>query len=191
MPPIPDHNQWGVLVPKRGERETPETCSPYRASVGELIHRFATSDARRSILDGFLRFRAELREIGMFDAVQWVDGGFLDRKPTEPADIDVVTLFSKPGDWAPGHLAELTRARPHLFEPEAAKERFHVDAYYVDLDLEPKGVLRRVTYFFGLFSHQRVTRAWRGLLQVPLPSPDNDTGARDILEGRVTYDPST
>jgi hypothetical protein len=37
-----------------------------------------------------------------------------------------------------------------------------------------------VAYWYGLFSHQRETYVWRGVVEVQLS--DDDTGARYILE---------
>jgi len=192
MPPIPEHTPWGVLSPTRGPNETHETCSPYRASLAEVVHRFGTSEKRRAILDGYLRHRNALREVGLLDAAQWVDGGFLDRKAEEPGDIDVVTLYRRPPGWTTLTSRELARTRPDLFSPRAAKETYLVEPFFIDLDQEDRrAVVRLVVYWFAFFSHQRITRAWRALVQVPLATVDLDASARDILEGRATYDAST
>ncbi len=98
--PIPAFDANSVLPPHLGDPRLPHELSPYPCSCTELCDRFGTSAERITILQGFIRLRAELRKHGMAQAFQWVDGSFLeDVEVTEarpPGDIDVVTFY-----WSP------------------------------------------------------------------------------------------
>jgi hypothetical protein len=49
----------------------------------------------------------------------------------------------------------------------------------VDLDKKPFLIVDDTRYWFGLFSHQRVTSLWKGMLSVSLQSDDD--AARSLL----------
>jgi hypothetical protein len=67
----------------------------------------------------------------------------------------------------------------YLFNPEITKQNYKADAYYIDLSKPPHLIVRDTTYYFGLFSHQRDTFLWKGMLIVPLSSDDDQ--ARQML----------
>ena len=58
--------------------------------------------------------------------------------------------------------------------------------YMVPLDKLPENLVKRTSYYFGLFSHRRSDQVWKGLLQIPLVS--DDTLARDLLENLASGD---
>jgi hypothetical protein len=95
--PIPafDHNL--VLPPHVGDPTDMSQVSPYLSTSYELCVHFATSPQRIAILKGFLDFRAELRKQGLTNAVQWLDGSFLEnvesRESRAPNDLDLVTVY--------------------------------------------------------------------------------------------------
>jgi hypothetical protein len=66
-----------------------------------------------------------------------------------------------------------------VFAPESAKEKYCCDAYFVDLTAKPLVLVDRTRYWFGLFSHQRETSLWKGMLQVPIVS--DDVAASEML----------
>ncbi|MGZ5068842.1 MAG: DUF6932 family protein, partial [Methylobacter sp.] len=73
---IPTLNQSGVLppfVPELGPTD-PAGMAPYRASISEFVQRYAHSNKRKTILKGFLTYRARLRALGITDGFQWLDG---------------------------------------------------------------------------------------------------------------------
>lgn len=114
---------------------------------------------------------------------QWLDGGFLDRKAVEPKDVDVITFHLHENGLDPDGVNALAERRPELFGDELTLETFCCDAYFIDLDGEDKEFLiRYVTYWVGLFSHQRVTGVRRGLVQIPLGPNDDDGPACDMLQ---------
>lgn len=167
---IPPFNQSGVLPPflPGDSPANPAAVSPYATTMGDLVHRYATSVTRRRQLQGLLQMRDELRRIGVTDAFQWIDGSFSeDIEATEqrdPGDIDVVTFGQLP--------ANALNAHPDLFNPQATKRQFSCDAYFVDMSLPAVAVHFQTCYWLGLFSHKRVTNLWKGMLLVPLDVDD-------------------
>lgn len=95
---LPQWNGVGILPPVRPEMpgNSPER-SPYRVSPAGFVDRFATSPERMAILDGLLRFRGKLHELGIVSGFQWLDGSFLEQiellENRHPRDMDVVTFL--------------------------------------------------------------------------------------------------
>jgi hypothetical protein len=179
---IPKHTAGGVLPPFVGLVPGGERAhqSPYRTTIEELIARFATSEKRRMIAEGFLRFRRELRTIGV-TAIQWVDGSYIDSMKREPNDVDVVSLLQAPEAWATGIPEDVEKAVAAVTDRSVVKERFHVDALFVELGGDQLSLAREIAYWYGLFSHARESFVWRGILEVELASSDDDAGAFEIL----------
>jgi len=175
---IPTHNLSGVLPPFTGDSPVYKaSVSPYPCSVGEFAGRFSSSSERAALLSGFLEYRAALLACGFTDGFQWVDGSFLENiealKGRPPGDIDVVTLLHRPvsiktsADWK-----AFVEANADLLFPQFIKSRFRCDAYIVDLDVRSDILVKDVYYWYGLFSHQRSTFLWKGMLEIPLRSDD-------------------
>jgi hypothetical protein len=169
--PIPPHRADGTLPPvTAADVQHPEQMTPFRATLEELVRRFALSRERLRILEGFFAFRARLRAHGLVSGFQWIGGGFLELRAREPEDIDVVTFFRRPGAWATREDDERTaRAEPDTFTAAGARARYRCDAFFVDLG--SPDVVRWATYWCGLHSHQADTDAWKGFLEVSL-APD-------------------
>jgi hypothetical protein len=75
----------------------------------------------------------------------------------------------------PGSVEEkmaLVVANLDIFDSQSAKAAFYCDAYFVDLTVKPLLLVDNTRYWFGLFSHQRETSLWKGMLQVPIASDD-------------------
>jgi hypothetical protein len=175
---IPAFNQSGVLPPflPGDSPANPAAVSPYETTMVEVVQRYGTSQVRREQLQGFLQMRQALRDLGVTDAFQWVDGSFSeDIEATEgrdPGDIDVVTFGS-----LPEHLSGVEDAislHPQVFNPEVSKQQFKCDAYFVDMSLPAVAVHFHTCYWLSLFSHRRVSNLWKGMLLVPLGSDDDD-----------------
>lgn len=186
---IPAINESGVLppfLPAYGPAD-PAAMSPYTASMTEIATRFAITAERKAILMGLLGYRQALRDAGITDGFQWVDGSYLEECERDrghaPNDIDIVTFAERPNaavddaSWA----VFFAQNKTTLFDPNAIKKAYRCDAYYQDLDLPAKIIVSRVRYWFGLFSHRRLTYLWKGLLQIPLQ--DDDQAALDLLSG--------
>jgi hypothetical protein len=133
-------------------------------------------------LGGLLDLREAFRTIGITDGFQWINGSFVEDTETNrfrpPDDIDVVTLANRP-DPDPVAWRHLVRTNIKLFDPDLTKASFGCDAYFIDLLKKSDIVVADVTYFFGLFSHQRNTGTWNGMVRVPLRS--DDQVARGLL----------
>jgi hypothetical protein len=183
---IPPFNQSGVLPPYVGSDPTQQAgVSPYEATLTELVLRFGTSAQRRDILDGFLNHRSALIGLGIH-GLQWLDGSFVESVETDqqrsPNDIDVVTFFIRPA-----HLIQLAdwqaflQANPTIFVPPLAKTQFRTDPYFVDVTFGPLHVIEQTAYWSSLFSHQRVTGLWKGMIKVGLDPQRDDANARRVL----------
>jgi hypothetical protein len=156
--------------------------SPYHATVDELVAHFATSAERRLILQGFLRFRRDLRMQGAW-GWQWLDGSFLEdvesQRGRPPNDLDIVTFLVRPASITTvADMQSFVNSNLGLFDRTQTKANYHCDALYVDLALGPYDVVSVSRYYFGLFSHQRVTAVWKGMLEIDFPLGDTDSAAR-------------
>ena len=176
-------NASSVLPPFTGPDPTsPATMSPYVVPISAVIDRFATSAARVAILRGLLSYRQALIKHGMTDGHMWLDGSFVEDIETSasraPRDVDVVTFATVPGVDNP---AKKMFAMSHLdlFDARESKKAYMCDAYIQDLGAPPLALVNRTRYWFGLFSHQRATSLWKGMLQVALIS--DDAAAEDLL----------
>jgi hypothetical protein len=150
--------------------------SPYSGSMQAVVERLATSLERVSILRGLISYRRALLQIGLVDGYQWLDGSFVEdvesARMRAPRDIDIVTFASSPADAA-DRMAWF-EANKNLFDPRNTKKEFMCDAYFVDFRNSAKFLVDDTRYLFGLFSHQRETSLWKGMLKVPLLSDDVD-----------------
>ena len=179
---IPAFNLSRVLPPFIGASATErDGLSPFETTMGELVNRFATSDERARILEGLLDYREAVRQIGIVEGFQWIAGSFCEEVETirgcPPNDVDVVTFGRRPvpdAQWVGFFLAN-----PQVFNPVIAKQTFKSDAYYVDLSNDPDIIVEDTTYWSGLFSHQRNSHLWKGMIKVPLAS--DDAAARALL----------
>ncbi len=178
---IPDHSHTGVLPPFLPGTSPHEngSMSPYRVSLLDLAQKFATSSERISILNGLIAYRSALRNIGIVGGFQWIDGSFVEDceaiRGRPPKDVDLITFSARPRTHLASDLwKQLINARPDLFDPEESKKTFSCDAYFVDLGSHPIQIVNSTRYWFGLFSHQRDTFQWKGLLEIPFTNDDLD-----------------
>lgn len=183
---IPALTASGALPPFIGEDATIRAhCSPYTARLSEIWLAFAQSPHREGLFRGLLAYRDALRAAGVTGGFQIIDGSFTEDserlRGRPPSDIDVVTFARLPVEGAA--RAEFMAANNHLFDPEEAKETFDCDAYFVDMSKPPHLLVADTAYWFSLFSHQRVTALWKGLLQVSLDSDDEEV--RQALDAVV------
>lgn len=179
---LPNWNGAGVLPPIRPGRQgsSPER-SPYRVPLADFVARFAISPERMKILDGLLKFRAKLHEIGIISGFQWLDGSFLEQiellESRSPNDIDVVTFFEMPTGE---NQLSLLRKSKSLFDQQALKKKYSVDGYFSELG-QPVDALhvQIITYWYSMWSHRR-DGLWKGFVQVDL-APSEDDDARAVL----------
>lgn len=185
---IPSFNGSGVLPPflPGNEPTSSAAMAPYRTSIKDLVAEFSGTPERVSILNGLLDFRRNLRNVGIEDGFQWIAGSFMEdcenNRGRPPNDVDVVTFARRPtqhqkqDEWN-----QFVAANQNVFSTRTVKAAHSCDAFYVDLYLPPELVVSRSRYWFGLFSHQRSTYLWKGMLEVPLV--DDDAAARILLSG--------
>ena len=189
---IPAFTIDGVLPPFLGPDPGGHLAhmSPHMATAAEVVDRFATTDGRRGILFGWLEHRAAMRAIGIDRGFQWLDGSFLEAK--EPNDLDLVTFVHPPGAPRPGPAIwrDLLRGNPHVFERSTVKARFKLDSFFVQMDGTPETLVSMSRYWLQLFSHQRRTLLWKGMLQVPLADASGDAAAHARLAAEAAPAPA-
>lgn len=176
---IPPFNISNVLPPFQGVDPTvPTQSSPYEVSMTELIARFGTSPERLEIIKGLLGYRARLTQLNITTGFQLIDGSFVENcealRNRPPSDIDIVT-FAHVALPQVGY-ASFLQNNLDVFDPKTSKTTFKCDAYFVDLSKNPELVAGDSFYWFGLFSHQRATNLWKGMLKIPLASDDHLAG---------------
>ncbi len=172
---IPTFSESGVLPPYLGDGPTARAdMSPYQASMSELVKGFGLSESRVVILRGLVAYRAALAEAGIDRGFQWIDGSFVESveqlRGRPPKDVDIVTFAHRPkgiADWP-----AFVQAKANLFSPSQTRQHFHCDAYFVDLDKRAELIVDDTRYWYGLFSHQRSSALWKGMVSVSLRSDD-------------------
>ena len=152
----------------------------------EVIQRFGITERRREILSGLLSYQRALIAAGFVNGFQWLDGSFCKDIETiagrAPRDVDVVTLAYRPIDKSNTvAFADFIDERDDIFDADAVKEAYKVDGYLIDLNAMPHLIVSNTVYWYGLFSHQRETSLWKGMLQIPLNDPDTDEVASMLL----------
>ena len=176
---IPSFSHDGVLPPflPGGSPTESGAMSPYKVELAEFVNHYANTAKRIEILEGLIAYRDALRAVGVSSGFQWINGSFVEdcekTRGRPPNDIDVVTfsvrpeLYSTPEKWL-----ELIHSNPSLFDPDVTKQTYKCDAYFVDLGVKPFHLVAQTSYWFGLFSHQRETFLWKGMIEVPLSVSD-------------------
>lgn len=173
---IPPFNHEGLLPPFVGDPARSEGHAPYRTSFAELVRVFGTSERRLQILAGFATFRRRLFQVGIRNGFQWVCGSFVQKMKREPGDIDAVTVFHT--DIPRQNFESVFRYNPSLFYPDSTKALYKTDAYFVDVAaLDYYFATRRITFWFGLFSHTKEGHIWKGVLEIPLPGSTGECDA--------------
>ena len=172
---IPSFTASGALPPFIGLEATDRSgVSPYSASASEILAHLGQTPERRQLISGLLAYRAALRAIGIVSGYQLIDGSFTEDCETvrgrPPDDIDLVTYATLP--VAPGDVRAFMQANLAVFNPNQTKAQYSCHAFFIDLSKPPTLLVEDTTYFFGLFSHQRVSALWKGMLKLPLASDD-------------------
>jgi len=181
--PIPSFDHNDVLPAHVGDVTQSANMSPYRVTALEVVQRFATSRERAAVLSGWLRLRDDLRNLNLAGGFQWVDGSFVEDvekiRGRAPDDIDVVTFFHPAVGPVDPALAAVVR------DHNQTKARYQVDHYLVPLRDAPERLVDQSRFWFGLFSHQKGTSVWKGMLHVDLLDVAADTAARQALAALV------
>jgi hypothetical protein len=176
---IPELNQSGVLPPFISEQgpTDPANMAPYKSTIVEFVNRYAQSPERIAILKGLLEYRRKLKDVGITHGFQWFDGSFVENVEMNlgrpPADVDIVTFAMRPTNDSE-KWKEIVNNNIELFHPNESKEKFQCDAYFVDLNTHPMHIVNNTKYWFGLFSHQRESYLWKGMVEVPILCSDEE-----------------
>ncbi len=179
---IPEWNISAVLPPIRpGAAGHSPDRSPYKASLSEVVERFAKTPARLEILRGLLNYRAELRKRGISTGFQWLNGSFMEHKEVliqePPNDVDVVTFFNLPDGL--NETAFLPQVAD-LFDVQNTKQIYHVDAYPYVLGVSlGETHVTLISYWYSMWSHRR-NGLWKGFVQVDI-SEDEDNIAMALM----------
>lgn len=183
---IPSWNSLGLIPPINEQQPTSVERSPYVVSLTDFVLRFGQTQPRRTVLDGFLRYRAALHVAGLVSGFQWLDGSFLENvellEARAPNDIDVVTFFDLPVGKS---QMDMLQQFPDLFPTtrgaqQKLKETYCVDAYVEHLGKAPSRLVRQSSYWYSMWSHRR-NQAWKGYVQIDL-APTSDSSAITQLE---------
>lgn len=183
---IPDFTPSGVLPPFVGDTPTRRAnMAPYAVSLVDIAVRFANTPERLEIFRGLLAYRQALRDIGFVNGFQWLDGSFVEDvegvRGRPPGDLDVVTFSDRPvGNADPIAWGDFVNANLDVLDPREAKRRFKCEAFLIDFQKQPHLLCDDTRYWFGLFSHQRESYHWKGMLKVGLQA--DDAAALDYLQ---------
>jgi hypothetical protein len=180
-----------VLPPHLGDPTREDQLTPYLTTTVELCNRFATNLQRVAILRGLLRFREVSTHFGITDGFQWLDGSFIENKEARfpgpphfldvgpPNDLDVVTFFRPSSD--PAFYQGINDKFTAFVDPLESKRQYLLDHFPLDLSDTPEMLVEGTRYWSGLFSHQRNSGVWKGMLRIELNTPMDDITARSML----------
>ena len=191
--PVPPFDVRGLLPPFVGADATTQDRSPYPATMAEVVTQLGTTPQRRQLLRNLIAYRGLLASEGYQRGVQFIDGSFVENiegsgnRP--PSDIDVFSILNAPQKYISDQSAwasvGLTFWQTEVADRNKNKQRFSLDTYavlYEELQLQPMGLIQHIIYWYGLFSHQRDTFAWKGFVALPL-DPTGDQAALTLLGG--------
>ncbi|QWT20028.1 hypothetical protein KPL74_20050 [Bacillus sp. NP157] len=170
---IPAFDKSGFLPPFLDNALSTERRSPYPTTIFEMADRFGSTRPRRALLRGLLNYRRHLREFGMRDGLQWIDGSFVEdsesKRGRPPFDIDIVTFtpFTTVRSTTMQAI-EAIRSNTQLFSRQSVLATYGCDAYIVDTAVSPDRIIRAASYWTNVFGHERVTGKWKGILQLEM-----------------------
>jgi hypothetical protein len=177
---FPSFNHSGVIPPFRTD-PTSRDGSPYQTDLVSVVSELGKTAQRQVLISGLLDYREQLRAVGITSGFQLIDGSFTEDcetlKGRPPGDIDLVTYAYLP--VAPSQVRGFVANNMTLFDPGLVKKNYHCEAFFVDMAKSAELVIDDTLYWNGLFSHQRSTFMWKGMLRVPLVA--DDAAARAAL----------
>ncbi len=180
MIPNFDHNQ--VLPPHLGNPVSITDLSPYLCTSEELCHKFCTSPERTSILKNYLHFREKIRSLGLINAIQWIDGSFLEdiekQEKRAPRDLDCITIY---WEYDMPFQIKLVGLFPEFYHPVLSKRNYQLDHYPFDAGFSPVKTVEMTRYWSQLFSHNR-NGVWKGLLSLQLNTITEDANALNYIQ---------
>lgn len=189
--PLPSFDARGLLPPFAGADATTAHRSPYWVTMSELVEAFGTTSHRRQLLRNLIDYRALLARDGYVGGIQFIDGSFVENVEAlanrSPSDIDVFSILSAPAKYLTDDVAWHTTGLPfwqtEVINRDLNKKRFNLDTYAVlfeERQAQPMNLISDIIYWYGLFSHQRDTFAWKGFAGLSL-DPAADQAALSAL----------
>ncbi|AZA57102.1 DUF6932 family protein [Chryseobacterium shandongense] len=179
--PIPDFDHNYVIPPHLGDPRLPSDVSPFACTILEFCQKFSTSPQRIALLDRFLLFRSKMRDVGINNGFQWIDGSFLEHieesQSRHPNDIDIVTFFS---GFTIKDLYEIKPIFPEFFSSTLSKSMYTLDHYFVPIDHDPIFTVESTRYWIQLFTHKR-NGIWKGMLKIEIGTLADDIDAINYL----------
>ena len=183
--PIPDFDYNQVLPPHRGNPSHRHDLSPYPCTSLEFCEKYSFTPERIELLQGFLKFREQLRSHGLKQGYQWIDGSFLEdiehRENRAPQDIDILTIY---WGYDAGFQSNLLADFPEIADRTLCKQNYRLDHFPVDASFSPESVVEVVRYWVQLFSHNR-DAVWKGMLKIDLDTAQSDSDAHQLLIGKT------
>lgn len=181
MIPFFDHNN--VTPPHIGSPTDSSQLSPYSSNIVEFAQHFATSNERIEILKGLVSFRKKLNEVGVNEGFQWLDGSFTENieisESRAPRDLDIVTFYNQ-STLNDDQIQEIESNFTDFFDFEESKANYKLDHYPVNYFRHPLLTIEATRYWIQLFSHNRLG-VWKGIIKIPLNTPDLDNQAEEYL----------
>jgi uncharacterized protein DUF6932 len=181
----------GILPPFEGSSPAgaSDLMSPYEVGPVDVVERFGTTEQRKAILRNWLDHRTVLRGLGIDQGFQWLDGSFVEEK--DPHDLDLVTFFHRPASVQDAtSWRALWFGNPMVFSRLEAKQTYNLDTFFLDMDGDPEDLVSTARYLLQLFSHQRDSFLWKGMLQVRLEDTGEDALAKAFLTPQVDIVPA-
>ncbi len=179
--PIPQFDHNHVLPPHTGDPTNPRYLSPYSSSILEFCQRFATSSFRIDLLHHLIRFRQKMTLSGITKGFQWIDGSFTENievsQKRNPKDLDLITFYRDLTAIEEKHIEENF---PEFTDQKMSANMFKLDHYLVDYNFDPEYTITATRYWIQLFTHTRLD-VWKGIIQLPLNTPEDDQLAIDYL----------
>ena len=191
--PLPSFDLRGLLPPFVGVDAATQDRSPYWVTMPDLAAAFGTTPHRCQLLRNLITYRALLAQEGYLGGIQFIDGSFVENVEVlanrNPRDIDVFSILNVPPKYLTDVAAWQAKGLP-FWQAEVAnrdlnKQRFSLDTYAVLFDerqAQPMNLISDIIYWYGLFSHQRDTFAWKGFAGLAL-DPAADQAALSQLGG--------
>lgn len=191
--PLPSFDLRGLLPPFVGADASTPDRSPYWSTMPELVGAFGTTPHRRQLLRNLIAYRELLAREGYVRGIQFIDGSFVENVEVlanrNPSDIDVFSILNAPpkylADAAAWQATGLPFWQAEVVNRDLNKQRFSLDTYAVlfeERQAQPMHLFSDIIYWYGLFSHQRDTFAWKGFAGLGL-DPAADQVALSMLEG--------
>lgn len=189
--PLPSFDLRGLLPPFVGADATTPDRSPDWVTMPELVGTFATTPHRRQLLRNLIAYRALLAQEGYVGGIQFIDGSFVENVEAlanrNPSDIDVFSVLNAPPKYLTDAAAWQATGLPfwqtEVINRDLNKQRFSLDTYAVlfeERQAQPMNLIGDIIYWYGLFSHQRDTFAWKGFAGLAL-DPAADQAALSAL----------